>query len=68
MHYFDYESVARDAQIAPEKLEELRQVIRQDFPRDDLMYELRLLCACMAIRDGILILEEALQRQQATRT
>ena len=30
MHYFDYEKVARQANISPEKLNELSQVIRQD--------------------------------------
>lgn len=63
MHYFDYEGLAREAQIPPQKLDELSRLIRQDFPRDTMMYELHLLRACMAIRDGILTLEEALQAQ-----
>ena len=67
MHYFDYEKVARQAHVSPEKLDELGQVIRQDFPRDDMMYELHLLRVCMAIREGVLTLEEALRPEPATR-
>jgi len=67
MHYFDYEKVARQAHVTPEKLNELSQVIRQDFPRDDMMFELHLLRAFMAIREGILTLEEALRPEPATR-
>ena len=67
MHYFDYEKVARQAHVSPEKLDELSQVIRQDFPRDDMMFELHLLRACMAIREGVLTLEEALRPEPATR-
>jgi len=67
MHYFDYEKVARQAHVSPEKLVELSQMIRQDFPRDDMMYELHLLRACMAIREGILTLEEALRPEPAAR-
>jgi hypothetical protein len=67
VHYFDYENVARQAHIGPEKLTELSQVIRQDFPSDDMMYELHLLRACMAIRDGVLTLEEALRPEPAAR-
>ncbi len=67
MRYFDYEKVAREAHIPPEKLGELSHVIRQDFPRDEMMYELHLLRACMAIRDGVLTLEEALRPEPASR-
>jgi phosphopantetheinyl transferase len=67
MHYFDYEKTAREARIPPDKLDELRQVVRQDFPRDDLMYELHLLRACMAIREGLLTLEKAMEREPVTR-
>jgi hypothetical protein len=67
VHYFDYEKMAREAHIPPERLEELSHVMRQDFPRDEMMYELHLLRACMAIRAGVLTLEEALRPEPATR-
>jgi hypothetical protein len=40
-------------------LNELGQVIRQDFPRGAMMYECHPLRARMEIRDGVLTLEEA---------
>jgi len=60
MNYFDLETAARRAHIPPEKLEELRHLTLQEFPRDEMMYELHLLRTCMAIRDGVVTLEEAL--------
>jgi len=59
--------VACEAQIPPEKLDELRHITRQDFPRDEMMFELHLLRACMAIREGVLTLEEALRPEPATK-
>jgi len=43
--YFDYEEVAREARIPAEKLEGLHHLIREEFPRDEMMYELHLLRA-----------------------
>jgi hypothetical protein len=65
--YFDYEKMAREAQIPPEKLDELRRLMQQEFPEDEMMGELHLLRACMAIRDGVLTVEEALQPRPASR-
>jgi hypothetical protein len=59
--YFDYEKVAREANIPPRKLEELRQLVRQEFPPDEMMYELHLLRACMAIKNGVVTVEERLR-------
>ncbi|MGH7869956.1 MAG: hypothetical protein ACREP9_20555 [Candidatus Dormibacteraceae bacterium] len=66
MHYLDYKKVPRDAHIPPE-LGELSHVIRQDFPRDEMMDELHLLRVCMAMREGVLTLEESLRPESATR-
>jgi hypothetical protein len=63
MNYFDYEQAARLAHIPPEKLDELGRIVRQEFPADEMMYELHLLRACMAIREGVLTLEEALKSE-----
>jgi len=65
MRYFDYETVAREAQIPSDKMAKLLLLIRQEFPKDDLMYELHVLRACMAIRDGHLDLEEVLEPKAA---
>lgn len=67
MRYFDCEKVARQAHIPLEKLDELGRVVRQDFPRDEMMYELHLLRARMAIREGVLTLEEAQGPEPAAR-
>lgn len=60
MRYFDFESVARAAHIPPEQLQQLCALIREEFPHDDMMYELHVLRACTAIRDGRVPLEQAL--------
>ena len=62
MRYFDYESVARAAGIPDGKLDELCRRVREEFPTDDMLYELHVLRACMAIRDGPITLEDALRR------
>jgi len=62
--YFDYEEVAREAHIPARKLEELRRLIKREFPRDEMMYELHLLRACMAIRNGVVTLQQALSLEQ----
>ena len=60
MRYFDYNPVARQAGIPDEKLATLCQWLRREFPADDMLYELHVLRACMAIRDGLTSLEEVL--------
>ena len=65
MDYFDYQSVAAEASIPPHKLAELELLIREEFPHDPMMFELHVLRACMAIRDGYLTLEEALTKSSA---
>ena len=66
--YFDYEKTACEDQIPPEKLDELRDMVRQEFPRDEMMYELHLLRACMAVRDGVLSIDEAMRPEPSLRT
>jgi hypothetical protein len=60
MRYFNYKKVAREARIAPGKLAALCRSIREELPTDDMMHELHVLRACMAIRDGYAKLEEIL--------
>ena len=67
MSYFDYEEVAREAHIPAEKLEQLRRLTKKEFPRDEMMYELHLLRACMAIKDSVLTIDQALTPSQAER-
>ena len=65
MLYFDYEKIAREAQIPSGKLEELRSLVREHFPNDPMMSELHLLRVCMAIRHGDLRLDDVLSLQPA---
>lgn len=65
MEHFDFESVARDAGIPPEDLDRLCRIMREEFPHDEMMFELHMLRACRAIRDGDISLDEALGAEQA---
>ena len=65
MQYFDYESIAKQADISSIKLTELGKIVRQEFPQDDMMYELHLLRACMAIQQGYITIDQAIQSERA---
>jgi hypothetical protein len=60
MEYFDYESAARDANLTRQQLDALREMVRRDFPNDPMLFELHMLRACRAIRDGHVTLEQIL--------
>lgn len=49
---FNYKKVAREAGITPSELAALCREIRAEFPADNMMFELHVLRACMAVRDG----------------
>lgn len=66
MRYFDYERAATEARIPPDKLAELGKIIRHEFPHDEMMYELHLLRACMAVRDGHVRIEALLNPMSAS--
>jgi len=65
MRYFDYEAVAREAKIPADKLSALGKAVREEFPTDDMMYELHLMRVCSAIQAGYVSLEEALHPRKA---
>jgi hypothetical protein len=60
MHYFDYETVAREAGIAGNQLDQLLKLFTLEEPTDPMLAELHLLRTCMAIKSGRLTLDEAL--------
>ena len=66
MDHFDYEKMAAQAGIPQDRLDQLCRIIRAEFPGDDMMYELHVLRACMAIRDGLITLEDALSSAPVT--
>jgi hypothetical protein len=67
MRYFDYQAVAREAKIPEPKLLKLVELIRQEFPNDQMMAELHALRACQAIRDGHVQIDEAIKQQAESR-
>jgi hypothetical protein len=58
--YFDYESVAREAGLTTDQLRRLKELVRADYPDDDMLFELHVLRACNAIRDGSITFEQAI--------
>jgi hypothetical protein len=60
MRYFDYETVAREAGIPADKMEQLVKILTLEEPHDAMLAELHILRACMAIKNGRLTLDAAL--------
>ena len=58
MRYFDYERVAREAGLDHAALDELQRAIRKDFPTDEMLFELHMLRAVKAVRDGRLAVRD----------
>jgi hypothetical protein len=52
MEYFDYESAAREARLSDQQLRAICEAVGRDYPRDQMLFELHVLRACNAIRDG----------------
>ena len=67
MRYFDYETTAREAKVPADKMVELSRIVREEFPRDEMMYELHLLRICMAIKQGLVSIEEAIRPEAASK-
>lgn len=61
MNYFDYKKIAGQAGIPQDKFEGLCASIGREFPEDQMMYELHMLRACMAIKEGLVTIDEALE-------
>jgi len=62
MRYFDYEAVALEAGIPADKLEQLVKYFTLEEPHDLMLAELHILRACMAIKNGRLSLDAALNK------
>jgi len=65
MRYFDYETIARHAGIPADKLARLAKSHVEEEPNDPMLAELHTLRACMAIQQGRLTIEEALNESHA---
>ncbi len=60
MRYFDYEAAAREAGIPGKRLADLVEIMGREFPGDEMMLELHVLRAVMALRDGRIDWEDVL--------
>jgi hypothetical protein len=60
MRYFDYESVAEEAGIPREKLDLICEMLRREYPDDEVAYELHVLRACNSVNDGRSTVEQLL--------
>ena len=65
MHYFNWKETVSKANIPQDKLQELCRLVREEFPRDDMMYELHLLRIGMAICEGCVRLKEVIPTKKA---
>lgn len=65
-HYFDYPAVAREAGISDADLVAIERRVRQDYPDDPMMFELRMLRTCRAILDGSASVQDALQTDRSS--
>lgn len=58
---FDYRAAARRAGVREEDLGRLCQLVREEFPDDEMMFELHVLRAVLAIESGQITVEQALK-------
>jgi len=65
MHYFDYETIARESGISESDLDIIKEAMRAEYPTDDMMWELHILRACTAIRDGHATVDDVINRRAA---
>jgi hypothetical protein len=61
---FAWEDVAAEAGITPEQLAEIERLVRDEFPHDDMLYELHVLRACRAVRDGYCTVDQMIQQSE----
>jgi hypothetical protein len=58
--FFDYQGPAKRVAIPEEKLERLERQIREEFPHDEMMFELHMLRAILAVERGDATIDEIL--------
>jgi len=58
--FFDYQGPAKRTGIPEEKLERLERQIREEFPHDEMMFELHMLRAVLAVERGDTTIDEIL--------
>lgn len=66
--YFDYPAVATAARIGESDLAAIEARVRADYPNDQMMFELRMLRTCTAIKSGAATVADALRPDPDGRT
>ena len=61
LQYFDYVAVATAARISEADLAAIEAHVRADYPSDQMMFELRMLRTCNAIKSGAATVADALR-------
>ena len=64
MYFFDYEKVSREAGISAADLGAICRLVREDYPTDDMMFELRVMRTCRAIGEGFTTVDAVLKREE----
>ncbi|HUT01818.1 MAG TPA: hypothetical protein VM031_05150 [Phycisphaerae bacterium] len=62
--YFDYPRVAAEAGISQQDLDAMACLVAADYLKDSMLYELRLLRTCSAIKEGACTVAEALKPER----
>ena len=60
---FNYEAIAKRINLPEERLSAIGKIIRKDFPRDEMMFELHMLRVLMALERKALTLEDLLKEE-----
>ena len=60
---FNYEAIAKRINLSEQRLSEIGKIIRKDFPRDEMMFELHMLRVLMALERKDLTLEDLLKEE-----
>ncbi len=68
MDYFDYQAVANEAGLTSEQLQQIAEAVRRDYPSDAMLFELHVLRACRAIRDGAATFEQVVSQPAGSST
>ena len=66
MTHFDHEHAARKAGFSPEESAQLSRAVRAEFPHGDMLYELHMLRACRAVREGMLTIADVIHDDSLT--
>ncbi len=66
MSCFDYEQAAAEAGFSSEEVAQLSRVVRAEYPHDDMLYELHMVRACRAVREGVITIADAIHDDSLT--